>query len=41
MKGDRFSFDLLAGEAKAFIFVANQNMQKEDDSMYDFDKALA
>ncbi|KAF8314882.1 hypothetical protein F5887DRAFT_1042355 [Amanita rubescens] len=43
-KGDRFSFDLLAGEARAFvylIFVAHQNVQKEDDSMYDFDKALA
>jgi hypothetical protein len=43
MKGDRFSFNLLAGKAKAFvylIFVTNQNMQKEDDSMYNFDKAL-
>jgi hypothetical protein len=47
-EGDRYEFDLLAAEAIAFvylIFVANQNVQKEDGSqsrlMYDFDKALA
>ena len=47
MAGDRYNFDLLAAETRAFvylIFVANQNVEKEDDSqpglIYNFNQAL-
>ena len=47
MAGDRYNLDLLAAETRAFvylIFVANQNVEKEDDSqpglIYNFNQAL-